>query len=287
MSVNIEKNDQGRQLLLNLLRKGNYIFDMRKIKQTAGELGISEAYLPELLRRLVECNWIIRLKRGLYASDGNIIGTTDIHPFVMATNLFTPSAVSHWSAMHHWGFTEQVPNIVTVMTTCKVMTPAMRRGAGNDCLWETAGTRCRFIKVHEDRWFGIMNIWVDERFQVPIVDPERTVLELFIDPGAFGGITEALSVIEENVAGIDIEKLMEYAVVYGKAAPAARLGWVLEKFGIDGKILDRLAGVIPSYYAPLEPGKPHRGKCSSRWKIIENIGINRGCHAEDGYQTGC
>src|SRR5438270_11319609 len=113
------------QLLRALADEGRDIFTTEEIKPAAARVGIPESYINPLLTRLTRGGWVVRLRRGLYAGGGALPGAVHVHPFVIATHLVSPSAISHWSAMSHHGLTEQIPYGVTAFTPHKVMTPSM------------------------------------------------------------------------------------------------------------------------------------------------------------------
>lgn len=265
----------GLRLLERLADEGRFVFTTDEARAVARKLDIPEPYLRVLLSRLNDGRWITRLRRGLYAGTGRLPGRSDIHPFVIATRLVTPSAISHWSAMQHHGLTEQVPQGVTAITTVKVVTPSMRAGhAGpgeSKHAWEIAGTRYEYVNVSPEHFFGIEEVWVDELFSVPIVDRERAMLECFASPRAFGGMGEVLGILEEHLAELDLEKLVRYAVRYRKGAPAKRLGWSLERLGVGEEATAPLRGVTVRGYRLLDPTLPARGKRYGRWMIQNNL----------------
>jgi len=165
----------------------------------ASRLGITENYLSQVLPQLADTGWLLRLRRGLYASTGRFLNEIEVHPFAIATHLVTPSAISHWSALHAYGLTDQVPHMVTAFTPKKIVTLSMRGGKGrtrsSKHAWEVEGLRYEYVSVKPEHFFGIEEMWVDQRFKVPITDTERTLLEGFISPRRFGGIGEVLSIL--------------------------------------------------------------------------------------------
>ena len=109
-----------------LVEEGRIVFTTCEARQIAEKSGIPEGYVTNLLMLMVRNGWLIRLKRSLYARSGPAFGDVQVHSFAIATCLVTPSAVSHWSALHHHGLTEQIPLVVTAFTPKKVVTPSMR-----------------------------------------------------------------------------------------------------------------------------------------------------------------
>ncbi len=261
---------EGRKLLRYLADNGQYIFSTEEASTAAGKLGIPKNYENSLLGDLAQGKWLQRLRRGLYA-----IADVSTHPFAIATRLVEPSAISHWSALNHYGFTEQIPQTIFAMTSGKVVTPSMRAGSSNRPaarhVWEIGNSRYQFVTVKRDYFFGIEHVWVSEHFRIPMTDKERTVLETFASPRLFGGIGEALTLVEQNANKLNIKQLVEYAGRYGKASVAKRLGWALERAGISEKELTPLRKMPVTGIAILDPTRPRRGPSNSKWQILENL----------------
>lgn len=189
--------------------------------------------------------------------------------------MVNPSAISHWSALHHHGLTEQVPRVVTAITPKKVVTPSMR-GASPSArrrkhAWFVDGVRYEFVTVREAHFFGFEEIWIDEYTKVPITDKERTVLDTFISPRMFGGMGEGLGIIEEHLPMLTLDRLVNYTCRYGKISVAKRLGWALERAGIEESALTPLLEMPVTGYHALDPTRPRRGPCDRRWMIQNNL----------------
>lgn len=258
-----------------LVEEGRIVFTTCEARQIAEKSGMPGEYVTNLLMLMVRNGWLIRLRRGLYARSGPAFGDMQVHSFAIATRLVTPSAVSHWSALHHHGLTEQIPLVVTAFTPKKVVTPSMRvtpaKKRRRRHAWEVLGVRYEYITVKKEYFFGIEEVWVDEFSKVPITDRERTTLELFISTRMFGGMGEALGIIQHHIDLLAIDKLVEYACRYGKISIAKRLGWTLERAGISETVLEPLLKIPATGYHVLDPGRPHLGACNSRWMIQNNL----------------
>lgn len=267
-------NTKGLSLLQELANQGLFIFTVGEAKTAAAKMAISDNYLSQVLSHLSQAGWIIRLRRGLYAGTGSLPGGVQVHPFAVATRLVEPSAISHWSAMSYHGFTDQIPHIVTAFTPQKVVTPTMRKSnpkIGRKHSWDIWGTRYEYVTVMPDHFFGIEDVWVDERFRIPITDKERTVFETFVSPRLFGGIGEALATFEEHIHELDLEKLVGYAVRYGKASAIKRVGWVLERLDAPSEFVDPLEEIPIKGFRLLDPTRPRRGPYEKRWMIQNNL----------------
>ena len=261
---------EGRKLLRLLADSGHYIFSAEQAHTALHKLEIPESYATVLLSSLVKGRWLQRLRRSLYA-----LSDIQIPPFAIAARLVEPSAISHWSALNHHGLTEQIPQAVFAFTPVKVVTPSMRGGAiaqpKEHHAWHIGSVRYHYVTVKSEYYFGIEQVWINEQFRIPITDRERTVLETFISPRLFGGIGEALSLIDQNAARLDIKRLVDYAVRYKKASVAKRLGWALEREGILQKTLSPLRMIPLTGIAILDPTRPRGGHYNSRWQIQENL----------------
>ena len=278
MAANLRRDAYSDNLGLRFLREqaalGHFIFTTREALPVAERLGISESYLRKLLHQLASGGWLIRLRDGLYAGTGSLSAAGEIHPFAISNRLVAPSAVSHWSAMSHHGLTEQVPQIVTAFTPKRFMTPSMRtkkKHIRSKQAWEVKGVRYEYIIVKPEFFFGIEEVWVDQRFKLSITDKERTMLEGFASPRVFGGMGEVLGILGEHLNEFDLNKLVAYALRYGKASVIKRLGWALEQAGAPGAALTPLAEIPVSGVRVLDPTRPRIGPCDGRWMIQDNL----------------
>jgi predicted transcriptional regulator of viral defense system len=138
-------------------------------------------------------------------------------------------------------------------------------------MWEIGGVCYKYITVQQKHFFGIEKIWLGEYFQISITDKERTLLDVFIYPKMFGGMGEALGILENSLANINISKLINYAIQYDKKSLAKRLGWALEYFGVSAKQLAPLLKVSINYFCRLDPSGPTKGPCDKRWMIQNNL----------------
>jgi len=271
---------RGISLASSLAEAGLYVFKTEDAVRLRPD-DVSPATVRYLLKLLADAGWIIRLRRGLYAGTGRLPGGVDVPPFVIATSLVSPSAVAFFSALAHHGLTDQIPRVVTAITPRKVVIPSMREAAPaarqrGQHLWHAAGLDFRYVAILPKRFrFGIEAVWLDERFRVPVTDRERTVVDLFALPRLLGGLGEALAVLERAGDGIDVEKLVSYALRYDSVAVAKRLGWSLEQAGVARSMLLPLAELPGSHFTALDPGRVRRGPRDRRWMIIDNRAEDR------------
>ena len=264
------------RLLSALVEQGLVVFSVDEARRVAEQEAIPVRSVVPLLMNLNRSGWISRLRRGLYVLSGPVPGAASVHAFTIATHLVTPSAISHWSALHYHGLTEQIPRVVTAFTPKAVVTPGMRRPATTDHrrkhAWTIQGVGYEFMTVKPEHFFGIEQIWVDEQSRVPITDRERTVLETFISPRKFGGMGQAIGAVRDHLDSLQTDKLIGYALRCGTVAAAKRLGWTLEHAGVDEHYLTPLLQLSSSGYHLLDPTRLRAGPRERRWMIQNNLG---------------
>ena len=261
----------GIELVRLLSSEGDRIFSTERARKLSPRVGLKEAYLREALYHLRRDGWIVPVHRGLYAISPSAPGATPTHEFEIAMALVSPAAISHWSALHHHGLTEQAPRNVFVTTTTGSSVPRLRGARAQQVKsgYPVGNVLYRFIQVKPDRFFGTEHIWVAEA-RVTITDPERTLLDGLSMPQYCGDFAEVLHAFEARGAKLDLNRIMDHALRLD-ATTAKRLGWVLEKQGIAPAALERLQQVRIKGYGKLDPTGPRQGPCNRRWMIQENL----------------
>lgn len=255
----------GVELLRRLVASGDRIFTTAKARELGPGVGLSDGYISQALHRLAKSGWVVRLHNGLYAISPTVLGVTPAHEFEIAMALAKPAAISHWSAMHHHGLTEQTPRKVFVLTTTKASVPTSRTREE----YRIGDTVYQFVKVRPERYFGTEKVWVFDR-RVIITDLERTLIDGLTMPQYCGDFAEALHAFEISRERLNLERIMGYALKMD-AATAKRLGWVLESIGIGRDRLELLVRVPIKGYRTLDPKGPRKGPCNRYWMIQENL----------------
>jgi len=262
----------GIALIRELGEHGLQTFRVANVRELAPRIGIAPAYVPVLLHRLVRAGLIERVKHGTYILAASMPGTTRLHPFAVGQALVEPSAVSGWSAINHHGLTEQIPRVITLTTPRKVVTPSMRgaqrEGGGPE--WIVGDDRFEFVTVVPHHFFGHEEVWLGES-RVKIFDRERALLDCFAMPRRFGGLSEGLATLEEHLHELDLGRLVQHALTYGKASVAKRLGWALDHMGVAPKLLAPLRDLPMRGSRPLDPTRTDDGPMNATWRVRENL----------------
>ncbi len=268
---NLVHTGQGVELVRKLAAEGDRIFTTRRARELAPAAGLSDGYLRQALHHLTKAGWLVRLRKGLYALSSSVPGATPVHEFEIAMALADPAAVSHWSALHHHGLTEQALRKVFVLTTTETSIPRARSAMATEARgsYPVGGMVYQFIQVLPERFFGTEPVWIGEA-RVRITDPERTLLDGLSRPQYCGDFAEVLHAFEARTPALNLERIIGYALKLD-AATAKRLGWVLEHQGVEPSKLERLAALPIKGYRKLDPTGPRSGPCNRRWMIQENL----------------
>jgi predicted transcriptional regulator of viral defense system len=265
----------GIALLRALADRDASTFTVVRAREVARSLGIADTYLPVLLHRLQRAGFVERIKHGAYAFAGAIPGAIAVHPFSIAMVLVDPCAIGGWAALNHHGLAEQIPHVITLLTTKRVVTPAMR-GASQTVpsMWEVAGQRYEIANTVPANFFGHEEVWMGDA-RVRILDRERTLLDCFASPRRYGSLAEALGMLEEHLHEIDVQHLIEHALRFSKQAVAKRVGHVLERLGVAPAVLEPLRALPMLGYRALDPTKQEIGTRDRRWQVVVNLDAPR------------
>lgn len=134
------------------------------------------------------------------------------------------------------GLTEQIPQVVTLTTPRRIVTPAMRGSKASAMgeslpvrtaasIWEVAGQGYEIVTVVPAHYFGYEEVWLGES-RVRILDRERALLDCF----------------------------------------------ALERAGTDSSLIEPLRALPIQGIRLLDPTKPPRGERNTRWGLRENLG---------------
>ncbi len=263
------QNDPSRltpalRLVQKLAAEGFRIFTTEDVREIAPEVGLSMGYVVQALHHLVRTGWLVRLRKGLYTLSSAVPGISPAHEFEVAMALVDPAAISHFSAMHHYELTEQIPHHVFVTTTSGQSVP---RGAGAG--YRVGDTTYQFIRIRPERFFGTETVWVDDS-RVTFTDMARTLIDGLVMPQYCGGIAEVMHGFQEARDRLPLDQMIDYALRLDHAT-AKRLGWVLEQTGFERSALTALQQVKVTGYTKLDASGSREGPYNRAWMIQENL----------------
>ncbi|MGD2144372.1 MAG: type IV toxin-antitoxin system AbiEi family antitoxin [Anaerolineae bacterium] len=175
------------------------------------------------------------------------------NPLFIASHLVAPTYVSYWSALHFYGFTEQVP-LTTFVATTKKKRPVTFRDY-----------RFRFVTIKPSKFFGYRREMVGDLPAI-VADEAKAIvdsLDLAEYAGGLGEIAKALRVALEIV---DVDALVQYANRVGDKSLGSRLGYLLETLG------QPVEGLIKSSSpVKLDVSRSRSGETDPDWQVIVNI----------------
>jgi predicted transcriptional regulator of viral defense system len=235
------------------MAKENQVFSFSQLFQ---KTHIKKEVLKVILSRMEERGFIERVERGKYLIIplSSEKGKYTLHEFVIGSCLVEPSAISYWSALHHYGLTEQIPGTVFIQT------PARKKKN----VLEIFGVNYQIVRVKEDKFFGVRKEWIEEN-AVNITDKEKTIIDCLDKPHYAGGIIEAAKALKNS--SLDYNQLSAYSLRINNFAVVRRLGYLCERMGVPLNLPQPRS----KSYLLLDPTMPSKGENDAKWRLILNV----------------
>jgi len=256
--------DAEARLLLILASQDKQVFTTADAQAA---LGGARHRVNKMLTRLSDKRWVLRLRRGLYLIlpfEAGVEGTYTVHPFRIVPHLATPYAIAYWTALHHYGYTEQSPGVIFVVTTSGRASATLSI--------EELGLTYRFVTLAPYKFFGHHRIWIEGQ-EISITDRAKTVVDCMDHPEHCGGIVEAAKGLYESLTKGDVSPplLSEYAGRMQNRAIFKRLGYLTELLGLPvGAEIERWQVALSAGYSRLDPLAGDHGPYNSRWQLRLN-----------------
>ena len=251
-----------RKQLMILHRAFHGPFDAQ---QAASVLDIDVERTRRLLAALADSGWLARVRRGWYIGvpiDASAPGEWREDPWVVAATLFSPGYIGGWSAVEHWGLTDQIFNVIYVFVGRKVA-PTRQTLQGTDFLIRT---------VPERALFGTRRVW-RQSVAVNVADPHRTMIDILDVPASAGGVLHASEVLQAYFESehVDQARLLEYGDRLGRGTVFKRLGYLAERAKIaDDNFIEACHSRITRGVSRLDPSGQPKGRIVARWNLRVN-----------------
>ncbi len=252
---------QSAMLLATLSEAGKILFtpqDAQRILKT------SRNNVLVLLSDLTRRKWLVRLARGKYLIvplETGLENTFTLNPFVITSHLVKPYYISYWSALNHYGYTEQVPGKVLIATTSRKNSVAIQN------------VDYQFITLTKKKFFGFAKIWIENK-QVNMATKEKLILDCLDHPEYCGGVKEAAKGLWNARNELKWNTLLKYAEKMQTGTVYKRLGCLMELYEMRKDLLKKLQGKISAGFSPLDPILPKKGKLYSKWNLQLNVDEN-------------
>jgi len=199
-------------------------------------------YAALYMKRLENRGVINRIEKGKYT-------LPDADSLVVATNLVIPSYISFLSGLAFYHKTTQIPTSIQIVTT-------VSKKAIN------YGSRITFVKFNRKRLFGYRKEKIGNGYAF-IGEIEKIIVDSLFMP-KYCPISEIMDTFD----GIDIEKILNYALKMDSIVTLKRLGYLLDLNGID--IYEKIKSHINKRYDLLNPLLPPGGESNRKWMIKIN-----------------
>jgi len=242
-----------RKKYLDDIAKKGRVFTFEEALRT---FGVKREALWTILSRLEKAGWIERIEKGKYMIIplGAEKGRYTLNEFVIGSMLVDPYSIAYWSALHFYGLTEQIPNVVFLQTT------ARKKVLRSDIF----GVEYRIVRIKGEKFFGIRKEWVEDT-RINITDREKTIIDCLDRPQYCGGIVEVAKALKNE--RFDADKLLEYGGQIGNSGVLRRLGYLCDILNIDMS----LPKIETRNYLYLDPTMPKKGPKKRIWKLIINL----------------
>ena len=168
-----------------------------------------------------------------------------------------PYYVGYFTMYNYWGFTEQVPQTVFILTQ-----KSLAKKIGD--------TRYKAIKISSKKYYGIEKIKIDDE-EVAISDRERTLVDFIYNP--IGSFEILKQILAQNIKKISAGKFIEYLIRFPEASVRKRAGYLLEQLNYPKNSLAKLKRSLgdPGTYVVLNTfNKSRKGKINKDWGLIVN-----------------
>lgn len=241
-NTNISKREA--QTLNEIKTRDMIIFTPQDIKHF---LNISNENTHRILRNMKQKNLIKRIEKGKYILTDHW-NNLDIYEIV--PEIYTPSYLAFWNALHFHKMTEQVPRKIFMITTKRKQSI------------ELQNQKIQYITLKKKFFFGY------ERYGKTIVsNPEKTIIDCLKHPEYAGGIPH---IYEATPTTLNIPKIIHYCIKTKSSTIASRLGYILDqkKLITEKKDTKKLKNIIQTY-TKLDPTK-NKINPNSKWKIYAN-----------------
>ena len=253
----IDKYSNRQRRIASLLK---YTSGFIRVDDAMNALGLTRTQATRLLTNWNNQGIIRRISHGVYVPlNPSSLGQVQIleDPWMIVPELFNRAYIGGWSALEHWGLTEQVFRSVCVMTS--------KRTKKGDHLIQ--GVNFYLKHIQPKLIFGTKGIWRDH-VKVEVSDPHKTILDIIDDPYLGAGLQHLLDSFKEsvNIYEKDIANLFTYADIVNNGAIYKKLGYLSELLKLDSKWINRCKLGLTEGYANL--GNSHKNrKLVTRWRL--------------------
>jgi len=253
----IEGNTRTR--LTEILRNSKPVFTVNEASEL---LGIPPKAMAKMMARWVEQGWLIRVRRGAYMpvpQEARSPNDVSEDPKIVAARLFDPCYLGGWTAAEQWGLTEQIFRTIVVLTPRKI----------NSRRPKIRSSQFLIKTIPQGQFFGMKTVWRDN-MRINFSDPTKTVVDMLNDPTLSAGARNLWDVLKAYLSSNErnISSLFDYSKRMNNGAIFKRLGYLLEKYGLNDEItMQKVRKNLTAGNARLDPAMPSE-KLITRWRLF-------------------
>ena len=255
-------SDREAMTLCSLATRGKSII---KYDDIINVTQISYQNARKMAQILCAKKWLIPVSAGKYLIsplDAGLESEYTEHEFIIASHLADkrPSYIAYWTALNHYGYTEQLPRVVISATTSRMPNPVVH------------GARYEFITITGTKFFGTRDHYIDHH-KILISDKEKTMVDALDHPEYCGGIQEVAKCLWNARDELSFEKMISYSKQAKNSTVIKRLGYLIDL--LDIKISDNLYrkmhDMIRAGYSPFNTFSKMRRKTNTKWRLFVNV----------------
>ncbi|MBN2124217.1 MAG: type IV toxin-antitoxin system AbiEi family antitoxin domain-containing protein [Deltaproteobacteria bacterium] len=242
--------------------------DIVRTGEIAPILDISASQERDLFRRLSDSGWILRLKRGVYLVPPRIPAGGKYSPGValilqkLMEEVQGGYQICGPTAFHFYGFDDQIPSVTYLYNN---------RISGKRSIGSLA---FQFIKVGDERLGAINAVSTRGNLEMVYSSKARTLMDAVYDWSRFNSLPRGYEWIKGEVKKEPkiFSELVEVTAEFGNMATIRRVGYLLDTYGREPKMMNRLLSQLSasSSLIPWIPGRSAKGTINRKWGIVIN-----------------
>ena len=256
--------NKGIRLLEQLQASGRRVFTVTDARE---RLGVSRFNSLRILGNLKRQKRILTLTHGLYALWHPSERKWGLRPLPILDSLMNfrkmPYYIGLLSAADYHGAAHHKPQVLQVVIPKQL---SLRKASQ------------LHISFHVKKKFPIIGLEkvMTESGTVYYSSPELTALDVIYYQSACAGFGNVCIVVHDLISHLDGVRLKKMIEEYPYAACVQRLGFLMEYFGADLKLLKPLQQWVKRKQlvpVALSPDCPKKGKIHKNWQVIENAKV--------------
>ena len=231
-------------------------------------LGLTREQERELFRRLARGKLIARVRPGLYLVPKRLpLGGSWSPDEILALNTLIEDRGGRYqicgpNTFNRYGFDEQVPTRVYVYNN---------RISGERSI---GSVRLTLIKVADARLGGTEEVKTSEGPVSVYASRARALVDAVYDWARFNSLPRGYAWVRRELDKNRVEPgdLIDMTLRYGDVGTVRRMGVLLEREGVDARLLRKLERKLPrtTGLIPWIPTSPKRGSIDRRWGVVVN-----------------